>query len=50
MHTFGASAPLKELQKTFGFEPSRMVEVATAMFVKSANAERLRPQRLHSSK
>ena len=22
MHTFGASAPLKELQKKFGFEPS----------------------------
>jgi transketolase len=50
MHTFGASAPLKELQKKFGFEPSRIVEVATAMLDRSANAERLRPQRLHSSK
>jgi transketolase len=28
MHTFGASAPLKELQKKFGFEPGRIVEVA----------------------
>jgi transketolase len=28
MHTFGASAPLKELQKHFGFEPERVVAVA----------------------
>ncbi len=28
MHTFGASAPLKELQKKFGFQPDRVVEVA----------------------
>ena len=27
MHTFGASAPLKELQKKFGFEPARVVAV-----------------------
>jgi transketolase len=27
MHTFGASAPLKELQRKFGFEPE---QVATA--------------------
>jgi transketolase len=27
MRTFGASAPLKELQKKFGFEPERVVEV-----------------------
>jgi hypothetical protein len=25
MHTFGASAPLKELQKKFGFETDRIV-------------------------
>jgi len=25
MHTFGASAPLKELQRKFGFEPERVV-------------------------
>jgi transketolase len=28
MHTFGASAPLKELQRKFGFEPGRIAELA----------------------
>jgi len=28
MHTFGASAPLRELQGKFGFEPDRVAEVA----------------------
>ncbi len=28
MHTFGASAPMKELQRRFGFEPDRIVEIA----------------------
>jgi len=28
MKTFGASAPLKELQKKFGFHPERVVEAA----------------------
>ena len=28
MHTFGASAPLKELQKRFGFEPDQIVAAA----------------------
>ena len=28
MKTFGASAPLKELQKQFGFEPDKVVAVA----------------------
>jgi transketolase len=28
MHTFGASAPLKELQKKFGFEPDAVVASA----------------------
>ena len=28
MHTFGASAPLKELQRKFGFEPDQVVAVA----------------------
>jgi transketolase len=27
MKTFGASAPLKELQRKFGFEPDRVVAV-----------------------
>src|SRR5262249_10017263 len=30
MHTFGASAPLKELQKKFGFEPDRVAAAAKA--------------------
>jgi transketolase len=28
MHTFGASAPLKELQRKFSFEPERVVAIA----------------------
>jgi transketolase len=28
MHTFGASAPLKELQRKYGFEPERVTEIA----------------------
>jgi transketolase len=28
METFGASAPLKELQKKFGFDPDHVVAVA----------------------
>ena len=35
MHTFGASAPLKELQKKFGFTPERVasaVKEQLAMF------------------
>ena len=28
MKTFGASAPLKELQRKFGFEPARVVDAA----------------------
>jgi hypothetical protein len=28
MHIFGASVPLKELQKKFGFEPDRVVSIA----------------------
>jgi transketolase len=31
MKTFGASAPLKELQRKFGFQPERIVELATEM-------------------
>jgi transketolase len=31
MKTFGASAPLKELQRKFGFQPERVVELATEM-------------------
>jgi transketolase len=28
MHTFGTSAPLKELQKKFGFEPDQVMTAA----------------------
>ena len=31
MKTFGASAPLKELQKRFGFEPERVAEIAKSL-------------------
>jgi len=34
MHTFGASAPLKELQKKFGFEPDRLVAVAKELLAR----------------
>jgi transketolase len=30
MHTFGASAPLKELQQKFGFEPNQIVAAVKA--------------------
>ncbi len=31
MKTFGASAPFKELQRKFGFEPERVVAVVKAL-------------------
>jgi transketolase len=34
MKTFGASAPLKELQKKYGFEPGRIVDVAKELLGK----------------
>jgi len=36
MHTFGASAPLKELQKKFGFEPEQVVSVAKELLRRKA--------------
>ena len=33
METFGASAPLKELQRKFGFEPDRVVLFAKELLV-----------------
>ena len=36
MKTFGASAPLKELQRKFGFEPERVVAVAMEMLDQDA--------------
>jgi transketolase len=35
MHTFGASAPLKELQQKYGFEPDRVTEVAKEVIGRS---------------
>ncbi len=34
MHTFGASAPLKELQKKFGFSPDKVIEAARKLVKK----------------
>jgi transketolase len=34
MRTFGASAPLKELQKKFGFEPAQVAAVAKELLKK----------------
>jgi hypothetical protein len=34
MKTFGASAPLKELQRRYGFEPERVTEVAKQLLGK----------------
>jgi transketolase len=34
MKTFGASAPLKELQRKFGFEPERVTEIAKELIAK----------------
>jgi transketolase len=39
MHTFGASAPLKELQRKFGFEPERIVELARELMVEKRERE-----------
>ena len=36
MHFFGASAPLKSLQKKFGFTPEHIVEAAKAQLRRSA--------------
>jgi transketolase len=35
MKTFGASAPLKELQKKFGFEPEELVAAARDLLAKN---------------
>jgi transketolase len=44
MHTFGASAPLKELQKKFGFEPDQVVSLAKELLPrKPERAEPAKP-------
>ncbi len=42
MKTFGASAPLKELQKKFGFEPERVAEIARALVARSTRSKETR--------
>lgn len=39
MHTFGASAPLKELQKKFGFTPERIVSAAKEQLALSRSGD-----------
>jgi len=39
MRTFGASAPLKELQKKFGFSPDKIVEAARETIAQSKNSK-----------
>jgi transketolase len=39
MHTFGASAPLKELQKKFGFEPDQVVAIAKELLQNTSAPE-----------
>ena len=39
MHTFGASAPLKELQKKFGFLPETVVTAAKEVLAEAKQSE-----------
>jgi transketolase len=39
IHTFGASAPLKELQRRFGFTPEKVVETAKAQLAARAESK-----------
>jgi hypothetical protein len=48
MHSFGASAPLKELQRKFGFEPNQVVAVVKELLRRHEFAtEDLRGQDVH---
>ncbi|HTV41044.1 MAG TPA: transketolase [Candidatus Sulfotelmatobacter sp.] len=40
MHTFGSSAPLKELQKHFGFEPDRVVELCKSVLAEEQKSKK----------
>ncbi|MCU1305433.1 MAG: transketolase [Acidobacteriaceae bacterium] len=42
MNTFGASAPLKELQKKFGFEPEQVMAAAKAQLGREKSKETMR--------
>ena len=39
MKTFGASAPLKELQKKFGFEPEQVIAAARKLLSQKLKAD-----------
>jgi transketolase len=38
MHTFGSSAPLKDLMKKFGFTPERLIEAARQQLTQAGKA------------
>jgi transketolase len=40
MNTFGASAPLKELQRKFGFEPDHVIAAVKEQLANSRDANR----------
>ena len=40
MNTFGASAPLKELQRKFGFEPDHVIAAAKEQLANSRDGNR----------
>jgi transketolase len=40
MNTFGASAPLKELQRKFGFEPDHVIVAAKEQLANSRDGNR----------
>jgi transketolase len=51
MHTFGASAPLKDLQTKFGFTPDKVAEAARHQIAQQQQLEarrQLESQRRHS--
>jgi hypothetical protein len=48
METFGASAPLKELQKKFGFVPGNIIEAARAQIARARRGSHGRGHRLGS--
>ena len=45
MHTFGSSAPLKDVLTEFGFTPEKVVETARELLEQGASEQRERPER-----
>jgi transketolase len=48
MKTFGASAPLKELQTKFGFTPGRIVEAAKLQITRQLTCQKRKYERVQS--